>query len=279
MKTASLAVRNYLYLGNEYLPAELYDLTVQGTTYRWTSAGRDIVYGGNTYSASGPGIKRGRSRQATGLEIASIEVTIAAGSVTLAGTPLLLAAVRGYFDNAPATISRVFLDSAGAVVGGMTVFAGTVIEAKPGTTELVLTVRSALAMFDRMLPRRHFRVECPYVVYDPLTCKMSAAGFTDATKTVAAGSTTKSIVLSAVSAMAVPGSIITLTAGALAGTKCVAASVSGTTVTLTDALASVPAVGVGLSILRGCDHKRDTCSSIFGNMLRYGGFPDTPVPK
>lgn len=279
MKTASDALKAHLFSSSVLRPAELYEFTLPGGTYRWTSASADVTYGGNTYSASGPGLKRGRMRSTARLEVASLDVTVVPGTVLLAGTPLMQAAVRGQFDRAPLTVHRVFLDASGAVIGGMNIFSGLCVEARPGTTELLLTVRSTLALFEKLIPPRLIQPGCPYIVYDSQTCKVLPAGFTDATKTVAAGSTAQVIQLSSASTRAVPSSIITITSGALNGTQAVIASVAGVACTLTEPLTAAPAVGVTLSILRGCDKTRATCSSVFSNMLRFGGFPDVPQDK
>ena len=39
------------------------------------------------------------------------------------------------------------------------------------------------------------------------------------------------------------------------------------------------AVNDQLNVIRGCDKTRGTCSSIFSNIARFGGFPDAPKPE
>lgn len=276
MKAALAALQTHLYNSNCHRPADLYAITLPSGTYYWTSCDRDVTYGGHNYSSTGPGLKRGRYRATARLEVASMDVTIVPGAVTVAGTPMLQAAVRGQFARATVTITRVFFGTDGSIIGGETMFTGGAVAVQPSTTELGLTFRSDLAMFEQQLPRRFIQASCPHQVYDTQTCKVAPAGFTDATKTVAAGTTTQVIQLSSASTMAVAGSIITVTGGALSGTKVLVASASGAACTLAAPTSSVLATGVTLSILRGCDQTRATCAGVFSNMLRFGGFPDAP---
>jgi hypothetical protein len=104
------------------------------------------------------------------------------------------------------------------------------------------------------------------------------ATYTDALKTVAAGSTALVINLSATSTMANAGGYIKITSGTLVNTVRTIRSVVGVAVTLSSPLPSVPATGVTLQVVKGCDKTRTTCNA-FGNIAKYGGFPDTPKPE
>lgn len=288
MKSASAPILAILYAGNEYDVADLYELVLASGTYRWTSGAVDVSWGGNTYSAApgGPGLERGRSRSTAGLDVATMDVKVVPGAVTVAGVPVLLAAVRGAFDLASLTITRVFYDTSPAIIiiGSEVVFAGNVVEVKPGSTELDLTIRSSLALIDVQLPKRFVQTTCPYTVYDANTCKVNPAGYT-VTKTLDVGSTKSVLVTTTTTGLLTPGAILTFTSGSLSGTKCQAASVSGgSVIQLTSPLLALPAAGDTISIVRGCNKARDLttgdrqgdCAAYFSNLLRFGGFPDTP---
>lgn len=275
MKTALAALQTELYTKNAHRPADLYTFNLPGGPYYWTSASLPVVSGGFTYT-TGPGLKRGRVRTTARLEVATLDINIVPNGVLVAGIPMMQAAVRGYFRNAGFTLNRAFFGSTGQIIGTEVVFGGFLVDVCPGTTELVVTARSAVAMIDSPLPRRLIQSQCPYVVYDTNTCKAVAASFTDAAKTVAGGTTAQVIQLSAASTQAVPGSIITVTSGAQNGAKVQVQSVVGTAVTLTEPMSAVLATGVTLSIVRGCDKTRNTCKNVFNNMVRFGGLPDAP---
>src|ERR1017187_2090905 len=69
MKTASASYQAVI-ASDAFIPAELFQaVLVDGTTLRYTTLDRDVLYGGNRYSSTPPGlIERGDIEQKRGVE-------------------------------------------------------------------------------------------------------------------------------------------------------------------------------------------------------------------
>lgn len=274
MKYAAVALQNALYLGNVYAVAECYRIVfADGVTplLRLSGTMSDLKFSGFTY-LGGVVIKRGTVRTTARLEVATMEVTFIGGDYLVGGVPIAQAIRQGVFDDALIECIATYWDAGGAYIGRQTVFQGTVDEPKPGSMESVLTVKSAVSRFTVKLPRRFIQPSCPYTVYEPNTCMVSPAGFTDTAPLVATGTTTSLLKLDRDCAMAVAGSMVTFQSGAVR----VASRVTDPrTIYLGRPLSAVPALGSTLSIQRGCAKTKTDCA-VFSNLLRFGGFPDAP---
>jgi uncharacterized phage protein (TIGR02218 family) len=277
MKTTNVTLDAALAL-NVHKLADLYTIEFREGTVRWTSADLNVTDGVNTWLAAGatvPLISRGNSKASAGLSVDSLEVTIAPGASTLGGLSLKLAAIQGSFDNVRVLVERAYMSTWGTAANlKVVVFDGLVVDVAPGSTEIVLSVKSALNKLNEQIPKRLIQPQCPYRVFDT-QCGLTAATWTDSAKTVAAGTTASVIQLNASSTTANVGGYVRVTSGTLNGTYRTIKAVAGAAVTLNMPLPSIPATGVTLSIVKGCDKTRVACRA-FSNIQNYGGYPDAP---
>jgi uncharacterized phage protein (TIGR02218 family) len=153
------------------------------------------------------------------------------------------------------------------------IFDGNVVEVEPGSTEVRVTVRSALSKLSTEIPKRLIQPQCPYSLYDT-NCGVAEAAWTHA-RTAASGTTASVVKLSSSSTNATVGGRLTVTSGTYSGQTRTIKAVSGVDVTLAIPLPGAPATGAGLSVAKGCDKTRAACRG-FSNIARFGGFPDTP---
>ncbi len=273
MKTASTSLQTNLYQQNIHAVADLYTFTFASGVQRWTTHDADVTYGGNTWSCSGPGIERAGCGSSAGFEVGKLKMTINPGSAQLNGEGMVRACLDRHFDDVPVLFERAFLDLSGTVIGTLRLFEGRAF-AQPSSTAIEVEVRSAVDKLRRNFPPRVLQLGCPWAVYDT-NCTANPASFTHA-RTAATGSTAKVVRLSSTSSMAVPGSKIRFTSGALNGQLRTVISVSGVDVTVQLPFTVAPTAGDGCDVIRGCDKTRPTCRDTFANVAHFGGFPDAP---
>lgn len=269
MKTASAALQTLIYSNNVFAWADLYSLYFASGVQRWTTAGTNITYDGTTWTAADVVLSRPTFKTKLALEVDDIDVEFDPGALTLDGLSMKIAAARGRFDGIRFVVQRAGLDSSLVVQGVLTLFDGHVEDVTPSSTGIVLSAVSPVARLSRKTPSRVVQASCPYQVY---STPCGATPLFDS-RTVAAGSTASSIVLSSSSTRAVAGSWITVTA---TGERKTIRSVVGATLTLAAPLSVAPSVGAAVTVTRGCDRTASTCNSVFSNLLRFGGFTMVP---
>src|SRR5205807_1637846 len=100
MVTASSQLVAFLASGAPFYGADLFTFSLtDGTTFRVTSFGADILYGGNTYSSLGPYIDRSKIKLSTKLEVSTCIVTIKANpNMLIESTAVLLLIAQGRFN-------------------------------------------------------------------------------------------------------------------------------------------------------------------------------------
>jgi uncharacterized phage protein (TIGR02218 family) len=275
MKTTNATLDATLALNTQQL-ADVYYFEFREGFQVWTSADTDIVYGATTFLCNGPVITRGQAKSSAGLSVDTMDISLAPHGATVGGVGLKAAALQGMFDNVRVVVSRAYMQTWNVNPQLVTVFDGYVVEANPSSTEVQLTVKSALNKLTEQLPRRTIQPQCPYRVYDS-GCGLAAASFTHA-RTVAAGSNTSIVCLSSASTNANVGGYLQFTSGVLTGVLRTITGVSGIDITLNMPLPSIPVIGVGVNVVKGCDKTRTACRT-FSNIAKYGGFPDTPKPE
>ena len=269
---------------NVYQFSELYTFYLDAGTQRWTTAPFDITSGSTTWVSTGPAITRGVLSTADALEVATLDLTLAPGSGTLGTTPWALAAIQGAFRNARCLVQRAYGLSGQTVTDLLTVFDGPIVEVRPGSTEIGLTVKSGLNRLNEQYPRRCFSTQCPFMFgdayCDPQGTIKAANTFA---KTVNAGPTLTTISVSGTWTVSSPiaGGYIKFTSGVNSGSF---RSIQGFTsfatyavLTMSNPLLTVPGVGDSLTMTYGCTKSRAACSG-FSNMSQFGGMPDAPKP-
>lgn len=276
--------------GNRQLVmTDCYTITTQGgLTLRYTNAQFPVFVNGNTY-LTGPIIKRGRTRLYIGVEVDSLDLTVAASaSVSVSGTPLMQFIARRGFDDARLTLERAFSPGPNqAYVGGLVLFTGRIAIVRDVTRiEARLTVNSDTELLDVKVPRNAYQPSCMNTLYD------SACGIVRASHT--ASSTAQSATDAArvyfthnlgAAAGVYDLGVVTFTSGANAGIsrtvrKYETVAGSGVSrITLMGPLPSAVVSGDAYTISKGCNRTQATCSGVFSNLARFRGTPYVPTPE
>lgn len=277
MKTASFAMINFLRNSAEMILAELYTVTMAtGAVYRWTDGPAPITFQGQTFSALGPIISRGRSKVTAKLEVATLDVTLK-GQVLLGSTPITAAAANGALDGARVLVQTVPMATYGDTsLGAVVVFEGRVSGVRPSTTEVVLSLKSDLETLNTAWPRNLIQPGCTNQLFDA-GCQVPRSAYL--VNGTATGGTTSSVV----AALGRPAGwfdlgVITFTSGALIGVQRAVKAWDGTTLTLGLPLPALPA-GCAFQIVPGCDKTKGTCGAKFSNLARFRGCPYVPRPE
>src|SRR6185312_881295 len=120
MLTASDALKSWLPTARQSVSADLYTVTlVSGQVLRWTSADRDITFGGNTYSSQQAKPSWDTIERTAGLEVGTVDLTIAdGGTAVLAGLTVLQAIAKGLFDGATVQIDELRMPTFGDTSNG-----------------------------------------------------------------------------------------------------------------------------------------------------------------
>jgi uncharacterized phage protein (TIGR02218 family) len=290
MRSAPVALKNYLAANNVAWRADLLTLTLLDTTvFRWTTWATDLVVGGNTFraaGANGPQIKRSRIQQNARLKIDEVEVSLFSNGYTVGGKSLQLFAAQGWFDGARVQIDHLVMPTPGDVsLGAVTSwFEGRVGAVRLEAQEVSLHIDSELAVLNQPLPKFRVQAACGYAVYDA-NCGLNRASFT-LTGTVSAA-TSSSLFATASAAITAKATgyfelgVLQFTSGALNGQKrAVSKWVAGANqFTMALPFTGTPGVGDSFSVYPGCDRKRATCLNRFNNLVAFRGFPHIPAPE
>lgn len=267
MKPASAQLIALLATG-KFFVADMYTITLSGgSVMRYTGAQSDLTVAGNTYASAD--IQRDAVKLVAGIAVDTCNVNITGQSF-----PAMVNS--GAFDGAQVLIERLYMATYGDTsAGALHVFSGRVADASSDRMTATISVVSDTELLNTMVPRQVFQPTCWNTLFDA-ECGLSAAAYL-ATATVLAGSTDRAILLSATPAQA-RGGILTITSGAMAGTR---RTITGTVtggISIGLALPSIPAAGVTVNISPGCDKTLSTCTSAYANQLRFRGQPFVPTP-
>lgn len=280
MKSASAALINLLNSG-QFVMADLLTLTtVGGTAYRYTSADKNIPWGGNTFLSDDVKFTRGRTRVVIGVEVDELDLNFHATTAhLLGGVPFFQALHNGALDGAQVKLERAYLPTWNdAVTGALVMFSGRISTYELGRTVARVKVKSDIELLNVKMPRNLYQPGCLHTLYDT-GCGLSKAALGAAT-TAASGSTRQ--VLNCGLAQAAgyfDQGAVTFTSGANNGVTRNVKSYAPGVVTLSYPLPSLPSVGDGFTAYPGCDKKQATCSSKFSNLANFRGFPYVPVPE
>lgn len=288
MKTAPAGVATFVASSNVGFRADLYTLTLlDGSVFRWTTCDVDIKVGVNTWVSAGPVLGRGNYRSTSRLEVDTLEIRLAGGFLHL-GKSMGLRAVQGYFDEARLQVDHlVGPDLPGALALGpiLAMYEGRVAGVDPGAPVTKVLVQSEIAALTGgtgQLPRFLFQTGCRNAVYDP-NCGLVKATFT-LTGTASGVPTTTTIptasaALTAKAAGYFNLGLLSITSGALAGTRRAIRSWDGTTFTLTVPLPAAPAAGDAISAYPGCARTQADCTTKFVNIGNFRGYPHMPTTE
>jgi len=262
--------------------ADLYTFTLAGggTVLRYTPYDQDLTLGGNTWSGSGPLIRRSLLRQTLGMEVATMELTLATdGSHLVNGVPWIPAARRGAFDGMHVLLERTAMPTAGDVAHGKYwKFSGDAGSIETDRLVLRMTVNSRVEIFNRPVPSNVYRTGCLHTLFDAgCTLSKAAAGVNS---TAAAGSTVLQINCGLAQAAGhfSLGTIV-FTSGVNAGVSRSIKSYTPGVIVLSRPLVAAPANGDAFTAHPGCDKTQATCTVKFANLANFKATPYVPPPE
>lgn len=285
MKSASGPMIALLNSGDRFLMAQLYTLTTRAATYRWTGGETDLVVSGNTFTSSvdqggQPLITRGPIRNAAGLEVDVLEVTLYQGDTAqLTGLPLAQAACNGTFDGARLKVERLIMPSWGDTsAGALLEFEGVVAGVDISSTKVVLHVKSDLERLNLPCPQTVIMPACPNSFGDP-NCGKNLAALT-VTGTATGTPTTTSVPSARAEAAGYFNlGVLQMTSGPASGARRGIAGFSGGTFTLAIPLPAAPAAGDTFTAYPGCDRSLGSCGTKWANQSAFRGAPFVPPPE
>lgn len=272
MKTTNAGLTTVL-ANNARLAADLYTFYFAAGTQHWTSAPTDLVSGSTTWSASGPVITRETLRSTAGVETDTLTITLSTSGSLVSGLSPQLAAIQGYLDNVRVTVQRAYMTTWGSIPMPITVFDGSIIEVRPSSTEVSLTLKSLTSITSRPVPTRFLQPACPFIFGDS-RCGKNITDY-QVTKAVSSGTYT-SVVVASTSPFINVGGTCMFDNGTFASLKRTVSRISGSTVFFTQPTPA-PIDATSATFWMGCDKTRTTCSGTFSNIARFGGFPDVPT--
>lgn len=277
--------------GGGFARADLYTITPVGQLpTRWTSADIDIAVDGQTYAATGAHFDRGRLKLARGLEVDTLDLSIAvdpAREPAINGVPLRQAAQKGLLDASGVALDWCYLASWApplAVAGVLNRFSGRAGAIEVTRTGIRMTVNSWLVLLDVKVPRQVYASGCRFTLGDG-QCGVELAGH-DAEGVAAAGCTAMNIPCQVDGADgAWDGGWVAFTSGACRGVGRAVRSFQAGVLYLTGPLPWAPLEGDSFTVYPGCDKvlpgssNGASCAARFDNQARFGGMPFIPVPE
>jgi len=245
-------------------PVELYDFSISGTHYRYTSSDGDVSYGGNTYTAAP--ISR-NAIEATS-ETARMALEIACDRSL--GVLALFSTIPPE-DIVGVTLLRLHAGDGEAV----TMWIGRVLNVTWDLANAQIHCESVYTSLKRNGLRRLYQKSCPHVIYG-VGCTLNRASFV-ANKTVTTV-TGNSLVIADMSAFAdgyfAGGYLEWERTTGVFDRRAIRSQIAGTVVISFQIPGLVSTETVQL--YPGCDHTISTCTTKFSNVLNYGGMPYFP---
>jgi hypothetical protein len=265
----------------QFVCADLYEITLGATTYYLTSCDRDLVgiapASVETYVSTH--IDRERIRASSGLEVDDLEVQIAHDLTAALGSKSWGAlAMDGDLDEAPLRVFRAYLQpSDWSVVGCYSRFEGVISTADPGSTTLRIVAKVNAADFGLPFPGITWEEKCIWNLTEP-GCDYAGtvASYTVTPETV---STSTLLVMAAL-----PGAEpITAFAGGTitrgAEVRTVVSSgiaVIGYWCQADPAFSSALGGGGDVVLAMGCSKLAADCETAFANLDHFMGAPLAP---
>jgi uncharacterized phage protein (TIGR02218 family) len=258
---------------------DLYTFSFREGLERWTSHASDVTVGANTWTAN----DRISSEEllafqleANGTDADELAIVLTLPSTaTLGGVNFVRAADLGALNGIKVVVERYYPDA--ALAETLPMFTGYVEETKVNGTTIDLKIKTRQAQANNASPVIRIQAGCPYALGDSM-CGVTLAAWT-ASRTAAAGCTTRSLVLSgAAEPNANVGAVISFTSGNNNGRSATVEGVAGTTLAIYPPLPIAPVAGNAFTVTKGCTKDLAGCGG-FSNRARYIGFPYMPNPE
>ena len=274
-------------------------LVVQGT-----GSNANTTYPGTASETGGFGMTGLKLAQKIGLDADEQQATLLwraisdpYGPSTVGGVALPVAFRNGLFDKAEftwgvATLSAWPLGGTavqpvgwggtcpdGTVFSGIgTVFKGRVGEVKGlGPVSAQLTLKSDLIALEGDIPHRVFQPSCVHIFGDD-GCTINLATYTTS-GSVGQGASNTIIPWSGSVLNSYTNGTITFTSGINSGVAATIKYSSATYLQLSYPLNNPPRLGDTFTAVQGCPHTQSACTSRFGNLANFLGFPFIPPPE
>jgi len=267
--------------GDDFQMVDLWAITLNGgAVIRWHGAGvsAPLTFAGETW-LPGPGIDRGKISTKLGVEVATLDVNIAAAPADLInGAPLIAFAQGRGFDGATIILYRGFLESWAfpyAIVGATIDFSGRVTELKDiSRAKFSITVSAWTVLLNVNMGPDVFQAGCLNQHYDA-DCGLTPV---DVSGTVAGGASTTAFATSLTEADGFfAKGVLTFTSGANAGLSRAIQSYTnaGGLISTAFPLPFPPGAGDTFTAVRGCLLTMADCTAQ-GNLARFRGQPFIP---
>jgi uncharacterized phage protein (TIGR02218 family) len=293
MKSADAATLATLATG-QALRLDLYAIMLAGGagSFYFTSHQVPVINGGNIYQ-TGIVFARGPHKQAAGLAVQSLKLTMtpqadnAAGPVFVSGFPFLTACAQRIFDGARVLWSKMFLDSYDDTSRAAVPWKqGRVNKTDVGRFSADLTINDDIEMLNVSAPINVFQPGCTHTLFDT-GCALQASAFTVAGAVIGSAST----VLTVNTNLTQAGvwfrlGRISFTSGQNAGVVRFVKDYGAGVFTLARPLPFAPAAGDLFTALPGCPKTVAACSNTnaavgppFNNLKHNKSEPFIPVPE
>ncbi len=288
MKTASLALTDFLLTATAWVRADLYTFTLANGAgvLRYASTDTAVSANGATFGL-GPLCQDAGVDSQRGVHVSTVDITLYADvRHTVQGKPFLDFVEDYGLDGASVKIERAFAASFSDLatkgpVGTYIRFAGRVSEAQSlGATQVVVHASSWLDLLSANLPADTYQTSCLNALGDA-RCGVALASYGVAGSVVGAGATYTGFS----SALPQPSGWFSLgkvafTGGANAGATVTVKSFDGAGgFQLVVPLQSPPAAGDPFTAYPGCALSMADCTSKFANLPRFRGQPFIPSPS
>ena len=285
----------FLQSQKEFLMAELYTVTLaDGVTHDYlTDLDIDIVVAGVTYKSTSIRFDNLKFKIAVGWQVDEQDIKVSAyPGETLCGADFFGGIQSGLLDGATVTRQRAFWltsgipinDFVGVPYGVVTLsimYVSTVT--KIGQTHVEMKLKSPLKLLDIDMPRNYYGPNCQWALFDA-GCTLLRGSFSNSF-TVLSVDSTKTVITPTTAITPDPGADglayygqgrITFTSGILNNLAVTVDYNNGVEFELKFPLVTPPAPGDTFSASAGCSKSSATCSSKFGNLINFRGFPRVP---
>jgi len=240
------------------VPIELFDFVSNGTHYRYTSSGSNVLYGGFTYTATAS--HRNEIVDTGDTNRAELQIVLPRDNPFAV---LFVSAPMEY--EATVTVYR------GHGSDWATYWMGRVSAVRFDTDQAVVICQPYLGDADGLGLRRVYCRHCPYALYG-VECGLDKDDYSleGVALTVSTTTITSAILATKEDGWFQGGMIYTEYGSRLIKTHV------GSTITISHAIAGLEA-GASFTAYAGCDHSMTVCESKFDNLLNYGGQPWLPT--
>jgi uncharacterized phage protein (TIGR02218 family) len=238
-----------------------------GVVMGFTTHTANLVISSVTYLASTGSYSATAVRSTSDLSVDNLDVETILDAAAITESDLL----AGKYDYA--TVELFLVNYEDLTQGTLVLRFGTLGEIATDGGKFRGELRGIAQRLQQVIGRTYSK-RCDADLYDT-RCAVNPASFT-VTGTVSSFSSKSIFVGSSVPTR--PGGKLTWTSGLNVGLSMEIKSISGSTITLFQAMPYAIANGDAFSAQAGCDKNLSTCKNVFNNVVNFQGFPHIPGP-